>query len=401
MQHEKELTAIRIGQLVSKELTDQLSPEEQAELQGLINATEENRQVYEELLQEEKRNSLLEELSRFDGNAAFDRFTHKINPKTDNRPTKLWLRIAAAIAAIIALAFLFTHLFYKNASESTIGQGVKHTISDVAPGGNFATLKLADGRTISLKDQQNGTISKESGISISKTSDGQLVYTIDQKDKSLAKESYNTITTPLGGQYQVRLPDHSTVWLNAASSLTYATTLNKHGQRWVRLESGEAYFEVAKDKAHPFIVSSSGQEVMVLGTHFNINSYANEGAIKTTLLEGSVKIQSSTGNKVLVPGQQAAVTKNQIKITPADTEAAIAWKNGLFVFNDADVPAIMRQISRWYNVEVQYSGAIPNNLISGGIARSSNLTTAMKMLEMVGIKYQLVQTGETKKIIIH
>lgn len=401
MQHEKELIAIRIGQLVIKELTDQLSPEEQAELKGLINATDENRQVYEELLQEEKRNSLLEELSLFDGNAAFDRFTHKIHPKTDNKPTKPWLRIAAAIAAIIALAFLFTHLFYKNATERSIDQGVKHTINDVAPGGNFATLKLADGRTISLKDQQNGTISKESGISISKTSDGQLVYTTDPKGEPSNNESYNTITTPLGGQYQVRLPDHSIVWLNAASSLTYATTLNKQGQRWVRLESGEAYFEVAKDKAHPFIVSSSGQEVMVLGTHFNINSYANEGAIKTTLLEGSVKIQSSAGNKVLVPGQQAAVTGNQIKITPADTEAAIAWKNGLFVFNEADVVAIMRQISRWYNVEVQYSGAIPNNLISGGIERNSNLTTAMKMLEMVGIKYQLVQVGETKKIIIH
>jgi len=398
MQHKKELTAIRIGQLVVKEITGQLSLAEQAELQELICTTEENRLVYEELLQEEKRNGLLGELGRFDGNAAFDRFTNKINPPANRKPIKLWLRIAASIAAIIAIAILSTYLFQKQGSSD---QNITQTIKDITPGGNFATLKLADGRTISLKDQQNGTISKESGISISKTSDGQLVYTSDQKDKSSTKENYNTITTPMGGQYQVRLPDHSIVWLNAASSLTYATTLNRNGQRWVRLESGEAYFEVAKDKAHPFIVSSSGQEVMVLGTHFNINSYTNEGAIRTTLLEGSVKIQSSAGNRVLVPGQQAAVTGNQIKITPADTEAAIAWKNGLFVFNEADVPTIMRQISRWYNVEVQYSGTIPKNLISGGIERNSNLTTAMKMLEMVGIKYQLVQTGNTKKLIIH
>ncbi|MBE9598673.1 FecR family protein [Pedobacter sp. MC2016-24] len=398
MQHKKELTAIRIGKLVIKELAGQLSPAEQAELQELICTTEENRLVYKELLREEKRNGLLGELKRFDGNAAFDRFTNKINPPANRKPIKLWLRIAAGIAAIVTIAILSTYLFQKQGSSD---QNITQTIKDISPGGNFATLKLADGRTISLKDQQNGTISKESGINISKTSDGQLVYTVDQKDQSLAKEVYNTITTPVGGQYQVLLPDHSTVWLNAATSITYATTLNKQGKRWVRLESGEAYFEIAKDKAHPFIVSSSGQEVTVLGTHFNINNYSNENAIKTTLLEGSVKIQSSSSTKVLKPGQQSAVTRNQIKVTPVDTEAVVAWKNGLFVFNEADVPAIMRQISRWYNVEVQYSGAIPNNLISGGIERNSNLTTAMKMLEMVGIKYQLVQVGDTKKIIIH
>lgn len=200
----------------------------------------------------------------------------------------------------------------------------------------------------------------------------------------------------------MRLPDGSKVWLNAASRITYATSLNERGERLVKLESGEAYFEVMKDKKHPFIVKTSLQEVQVLGTHFNINTYADELNTKTTLLEGSVRIHSVKGqNVILKPGQQSILSANVWKVANVSTDEIIAWKNGLFTFNETDIPTIMRQISRWYDVDVEYSGNVPTDLISGGIARSSKISTVMKMLEMVNIHYQIVQEGSRKKIIIN
>lgn len=305
--------------------------------------------------------------------------------------------IAASIATIIAALVLYYNHYNTSSKPKLLT-----SIIDIPPGGNNAVLTLANGSKINLSNAKNGVVAAQNGSDILKTSDGMIIYTA--KENGSGKEiQYNTISTPKGGQYQIRLPDNSIVWLNAASSITYATSLNERGERRVSLESGEAYFEVAKDKSHPFIVSSATQEVTVLGTHFNINNYSDESTVRTTLLEGKVSVHSLKGSspdKVLWPGQQSSISGSNINISSVDMETAIAWKNGLFVFNDTDVPTIMRQISRWYNVEVEFSGTVPHNLISGGIERNSSLATTMKMLEMVGIKYKLVQVGQTKKIII-
>ncbi|MBB5441358.1 hypothetical protein HDC92_005066 [Pedobacter sp. AK017] len=320
--------------------------------------------------------------------------------KQVKRKIKLWkpLAIAGILLVMSGIAWYFYEVQQKYKQEPP------KIITDVSPGGNRATLKLASGKVIELDSIGNGIIANEKGITISKGANGQIDYSIENSTD--IGGGYNTITTPIGGVYQLRLPDGSKVWLNAGSSLTYAPSLNGRGDDKRRVSlAGEAYFEISKDKQHPFIVTTRDQEVEILGTHFNINSYKEESAIRTTLLEGSVRVHALSGvakaDKVLRPGEQAVLTSNGIKVMQADTETITAWKDGLFLFKDADVPTIMRQLSRWYNVEVEYNSTVPSNLITGGIERNNNLTTAMKMLELVGIKYQLVQVGTTKKIIIN
>jgi transmembrane sensor len=330
--------------------------------------------------------------------------------KRARRTLKLWKGFT--IAAAILLVTSAGHYFYKlKISRPDLNEMV---IADVAPGGNRATLTLANGKIIALGGHKDSIILAERGMKISQTVSGQLVYHVTG-DKTEHQGAFNTITTPKGGQYQVQLPDKSIVWLNAATSLRYATSLNERGERRVWLESGEAYFEIEKDQRHPFIVSSGGQEVEVLGTHFNINAYKDEKAVKTTLLEGSVRVRSTVkgvtskiasqqnarNDVILKPGQQSVFDKGTINITEADTETATGWKEGLFVFQDADVPTVMRQISRWYGIEVEYKGAIPKDLFTGGISRQSNLSTVLKMLELIKIRSRIIQTENGKKLIIN
>lgn len=220
---------------------------------------------------------------------------------------------------------------------------------------------------------------------------------------------YNTIATPKGGQYQVRLPDGSKVWLNAASSLKYLASFSAWNERKVEL-SGEAYFEVAKDKDHPFVVKTENQEVIVLGTHFNINSYKDEPATKTTLLEGSVRVSllgttstASTINTtqkiskgkpaeiILKPGEQATLIGNNIRVSPQNAEDAIAWKDGYFMFNNESLESVMRKISRWYNLDVVFADAsIKNQTFYGRMSRFSKVSQVLKSLALTReVKFEL------------
>lgn len=264
--------------------------------------------------------------------------------------------------------------------------------NDVPPGGNDAVLTLADGSKISLTDADEGELLQAGGVRIVKAVDGQLIYSIDPaRLKAQDAITFNTITTPRGGQYQVNLPDGTKVWLNAASSLKFPTTFTKLKERKVEL-SGEAYFEVAKHKEQPFKVisaianSSRAQEIAVLGTHFNINAYDDEPETKTTLLEGSVNVSARRGGKsesiLLIPGQQAVLTNSELKMQAADTEEAVAWKNGNFVFNNERIESIMRKIARWYNVEVVYQGKITDNDFIGTVPRFKNISEALTILEL-------------------
>jgi ferric-dicitrate binding protein FerR (iron transport regulator) len=262
--------------------------------------------------------------------------------------------------------------------------------NDIQPGGNDAILTLADGSEISLTDAGKGKLLETAGVSIVKLADGQLMYTANEEPEKTGTEvTYNTITTPRGGQYQVNLPDGSKVWLNAASSIKFPTSFAPQKERRIEL-SGEAYFEVAKNKRQPFKVLTPSsekdrmQEIEVLGTHFNVNAYEDEPETKTTLLEGSVRVSVPVSGAAaqLLPGQQSIMKNGALQTVNVDTEEAVAWKNGNFIFAGEGIESIMRKISRWYNVEVVYQGKIqPNNYI-GTVSRFSDVSEVLGILEL-------------------
>jgi transmembrane sensor len=311
-------------------------------------------------------------------------------------PWLLPATIAAAAALIATLAF---NQYFR--SHNRIQKSENIQLADVLPGGNKAYLRLADGRRISLTDAANGKLAEQAGVQITKTASGQLVYTVSGAPSGGNSDApNNTIETPKGGQYQVRLPDGSQVWLNAASSLTYPAHFSSTKARSVEL-TGEAYFEIRKSANHQaFLVRSSGQVVRVLGTHFNINAYPNEAGIKTTLLEGSVQVSAGAKAEVIKPGQQAILHGSALEVLPADTVTTTAWKNGRFTFNHANIQDIMRQVARWYDIDVKYSGAVPGDLFSGGIARSSSLPTLLKIFEASQIHFEIVQDKNRRTLLV-
>ncbi|MES2109820.1 MAG: FecR family protein [Bacteroidota bacterium] len=252
---------------------------------------------------------------------------------------------------------------------------------DIDPGTNEAVLTLSNGKKINLSNAVAGQLVSQSGIRILKTTSGQIIYKF-MPDAGHSAENSNNITTPNGGQWQLILPEGTKVWLNSLSSLTYPATLGKQKSRIVQL-NGEAYFEVAKDKLHPFIVRTGQQEVEVLGTHFNINSYPDEPSVKTTLAEGRVKVSLTGGgkSKFLMPGQQAILMNADLKVSDANIEEALAWKNGYFRFNDESIQSVMRKLSRWYNIDVQYEGDIPDEGLNGKVSRFRNISQVLKALE--------------------
>jgi transmembrane sensor len=292
---------------------------------------------------------------------------------------RLWPKIAAAASVLLVLA---AGLFYYQKDRVTLASGIAKAPvykNDIAPGGVKATLTLADGRKITLDGAKNGALARETGITITKTAEGQLIYTVsDAKSKSAS--AFNTISTPKGGQYQVRLPDGTEVWLNAASSLQFPVSFSKNKQRRVEL-SGEAYFEVAHNKEQPFVVKTSRQEIEVLGTHFDVNSYADEPVTKTTLLEGSVRLNGGT---MLKPGQQGLSKGGSIHVKQVDVDEELDWKNKQFVLNDEELQQVMRRLARWYDVEVVYETEPADIRFVGVVSSSRNISGVLKLMERTG-----------------
>ncbi|WP_172954177.1 FecR family protein [Pedobacter ginsengisoli] len=312
--------------------------------------------------------------------------------KVPVKVNRLWY---PAVAAACLLMVVGAGLFYYRQHNPEVKQVTAANIvpNDVAPAKNTATLTLADGKKITLADAPIGLIAEQRNVSIFKTADGKLIYKSKPLKASettfLDNPELNIISTAKGQQYQVILPDGSKIWLNAASSFTFPATFVSLKQRKVEL-TGEAYFEVAKDKSHPFIVKTDKQEVEVLGTHFNVNSYSDEEAIKTTLLEGSVKVSNSNEQKILRPGQESLLAKSSLVIRNADTQEAVAWKNGDFIFNNEDFGSILRQVARWYNVEIIDNGNHENLHLSGTVSRSKNISAVLKALEITGkVKFMI------------
>ncbi|RYG20327.1 MAG: FecR family protein, partial [Chitinophagaceae bacterium] len=304
-----------------------------------------------------------------------------------------WLKVAAAAVVLFFIGFVINNQIKKQFNNQNIA---KNKAEAIKPGGNKATLTLADGSKISLTDATNGVIAKQAGINITKTKNGELIYTVVSAASAKTKNLYNTIETPRGGQYQINLPDGTRVWLNAESSLKYPTAFNNN-ERLVELK-GEAYFEVAKLSARkggrvPFKVNSEigegrNQQVEVLGTHFNINTYTDEPNNKTTLLEGKVRILnlSSLASNILKPGQQSVIAASSpsVLVRNVDAEDAIAWKDGFFSFNDENLQTIMNKISRWYNVDISYRGAKMDKLFGGRISRFNSVNEVLETLQATG-----------------
>ncbi len=296
------------------------------------------------------------------------------------RGIKLWKMVAAA-AAILVVSFGIW--MYGDFGKTT--QLSESYANDVYPGTTGATLTLADGSKISLAAASSGELAKQAGVIIRKSGDGSLSYEIKASDSPREDlGAVNTLSTGNGETYSVKLPDGSLVQLNAASSLTYSANLLSGGKRIVSL-SGEGYFQVAKDKLHPFIVKAAGQTVEVLGTQFNINSYRDEPLVKTTLLEGSIKLSAVGAERILKPNEQASSSGAGLTVQVVDTEEVAAWKNNEFLFRDDDFKANMRKIARWYDVEVVYEKDAPENFnIEGFSSRARNLSFILKMMEKTG-----------------
>lgn len=308
------------------------------------------------------------------------------------------LAAAAAVIGLIALGvFYFTGSGDRVGDEATaLHEPALPPVNDVEPGGDKAVLTLGDGSTITLDNAEDGELAAQGNLKVIKLNAGRLAYKKDAANNGAIVPEYNTISTPRGGRYEVILPDETRVWLNAASSLRFPTAFVGN-ERVVEL-SGESYFEVAHRPDQPFKVKfADGAEIKVLGTHFNIQAYKDE-TVKATLLEGAIEISKQARSGIMKPGQQAVIRKegDMRILSNADTEEAIAWKNGYFQFNRADIATIMRQIERWYDVEVEFRGNIPDKEFVGKVSRNARVSEVLKILELSKIHFMI----EGKKIIV-
>lgn len=325
----------------------------------------------------------------------FNKISERINADVESESfiKKYYLK-SISIAAMVLISVSLSFLFLRKNDIKKEDQFVEiNSKNDILPGNNKAVLTLADGSRISLDDAEKGLLASQGNIAITKTDKGEIVYeknNVLNGNNLVEKSAINTIETPNGGKFQVRLPDGSKVWLNSASSLSYPTVFAGKERKVVL--KGEAYFEIAPNKQLPFRVVTNDQIVEVLGTHFNINSYDDEDFTKTTLLEGSVRVTLKSNldglgkTKMLKPGEQSLTNSNnsRIRVENADTEKAIAWKNGYFKFKNTPIKEIMREVERWYDVELVYEGEIPTDEFTGFISNDVNISAVLKILEQSG-----------------
>jgi ferric-dicitrate binding protein FerR (iron transport regulator) len=345
-------------------------------------ASDEELELFFQLLKEGKLDTyLLKDMDAESGGAP----VHQVRSPAIVRILSGRRRLAAACITLLMAVALYLWIGPGRQKKEPLKPSPIAFKNDAPPGSDRAILTLADGTKITLDSTGDGKIAQQGGTKVIKLG-GQLAYTASPSGEVL----YNTISTPKGGQYQVVLPDGTKVWLNAVSSLRFPTTFSG-SERTVELD-GEAYFEVtskATAEHAPFRVNVNNMRVEVLGTHFNVMAYQDETAMKTTLLEGRVRVTSTPGqgddarSVVLTPGQQASVGSTaRVQVQTVDVDEAVAWKNGLFQFNNASLSTVMRQAARWYDMEVVYEGNVKDESFTGTVPRMEHLSGLLKVLEL-------------------
>ena len=394
-------TPERLQYLFNRYVEKSETPDENEELMELI-TNEEYRQQFEQLMDQAREQ--LSQTARLDKGQTERLFQSIADVTTEKQvvmPLKtsgkkwLWWKVAAAASILLVMgAGAYFYFFDTPPPASQQTEQLPAATPDLkAPVISRAVITLANGREIYLDSLSNGAIAEQGNMQVMKLPDGRIAYqsTRNEPSKSL---QYNTLTNPRGSRViGMTLADGSHVWLNAGSSVTYPVAFT--GQERIVSIQGEAYFEVAKNRHQPFIVNINEHlRVQVLGTHFNINGFADEGTIRATLLEGSVQVKQSTGSVILKPGQQARVSSKAAERVPevvknVDVDQVMAWKHGFFNFNDADVQLVMAQLERWYDIQVQYEGAVPDILFKGELDRKVNLSDVLRYLSKVGISAKL------------
>lgn len=379
--------------LISKQINHGLTPDEQLELDAWLDADPSNQLVYDGLREENAQHSAIDFMNSLSVDAAWNKViaasginqsVHVVKPSARFRKRFAWGAVAAAV--LVASFFILR-------TEMNPPVQSSDTSFEISPGGNKATLTLADGKVIALDAVANGDIAAEGNVQVIKL-DGALQYNASKDNTEIA---YNTIQTPRGGKYQLVMSDGTLAWLNAASSLRFPVAF-KGNERAVEL-TGEAYFEVKKSSKPFKVFLQNGSQIEVKGTAFNVNAYNDEEIMKATLVEGRINFLMQDKSQTLVPGQQIRVRHQQPGmqvVDDVDVEEEIAWKNDLFIFKAMDVKSIMREISRWYDIDVVYKGKINPETFSGIVSRKSNLSQVLKIMEEGGVRFEI----EGRKIVV-
>jgi transmembrane sensor len=414
----------RITSLIEKFLEEQLPPEEEKELNEWLGESEQNRVFFQQITDKSILREKLKIYKNVNSESIWQKTMQKIdggkliNLYPDKKVYRIpYTKIAAAAAVILLISAGTWYYFGQPAqkqtakTENTENNTISPVNNKIVPGSTKAILTLADGSTIDLNGVQNGELTKQGQTQVTKT-DGRLIYNREPNSNGPQNSPnvYNTVSTPKGGEYQITLPDGSKVWLNAASSLRFPIAFAGN-ERIVEL-TGEAYFEVnhqnqtvtgtstQKNTRTPFIVkmttpSGNLSEVEVLGTHFNVMAYAEENAVKTTLVEGKVKVTSGNSFKTIKPGEQAKLKDGDITVKNVDANEVVSWTKGFIPLGGPDLDYTMRQIGRWYDLKIIYNGKKPETPFGGKLSRTAEIKSVIKLLNVNKIKAELNEKART------
>lgn len=384
--------ASRIGKLLHKFLNREIDDAELEELRAWAFTNKENEKLFNDIAFGNELEEPMNYLMHIDTESAFE----DVMQKTGLKPKKVfgltaqrwkYLSVAASVLLITSVATL---LYLKSNKKEAVKQpGISKTYqNDAAPGGNVATLTLEDGSRVALDKAGNGILSHQGGSTVLKLDNGQLAYrSADTKGNTIG---YNVISTPKGGQYSIELPDGSKVWMNAESSLKYPTAFTGK-ERVVELDGGEAYFEIAKHHGMPFVVKVHDVSINVLGTSFNVMAYPDETTLSTTLVDGAIRVNEGSFNRILKPADQVDFLANGETVLKKEVNVqnTIAWTKGYFSFDKADLKSVLRQLSRWYNVDVEYTGEIPSQKFEGKIQKNLRLSQVLDILTMNQVHFKI------------
>ncbi|TCC97909.1 FecR family protein [Pedobacter hiemivivus] len=360
------------SELIIKFLKNELSDKEKAEFELWLKASPENNSLVESFRNTEHVQQEVNYLDAADVNKGWEEVSKQISQTPIKRLA--WTKIMRYSTAAILIISVGIGVYIYNAQLKSKGINEIARVHDIMPGSKKAVLELADGSVVDLSDANLRLAAEDSNAAIG-VKNGVLAFSAKRKTGN----GYNVLRTPKAGEYKMILSDGTQVWLNAASSLRFPTNFNNHERR-VEL-TGEAYFEVAHNKALPFIVSFNKTEVEVLGTHFNISSYQTYS--KTTLIEGAIKVSEGTNQRLIKPGEQAFTYDGHLTVHAVDTYKSIAWKEGVFYFKDDRIKDILDQVSRWYDVDIVYNGEPNRKRYSGTIRRQATLSQVLEMLKTV------------------